>query len=201
VPSSKIGVLRLLTELSRPEASIDEVEQLVSQDMSMSYRVLRCINSSFYNLSRKVDSIRQAIIILGLDPLRQLCSLVRCRIRRPPPNLLVWRWRARACASSSASSSARRQRAVLHYRPVFDAQRADRVPIKQLVDDLPLAPAVVSALIAEEGELGQALHCVRAYERGRWREVNFCGLPQNVIRAAYVDAVFWAEETRALIKK
>jgi hypothetical protein len=31
--------------------------------------------------------------------------------------------------------------------------------------------------------------------------VSFCGLPQSVIRAAYVDAVFWAEETRALIRK
>ncbi len=31
-------------------------------------------------------------------------------------------------------------------------------------------------------------------------EVDFCGLPQNVIRAAYVDAVFWAEETRKLIR-
>ena len=40
----------------------------------------------------------------------------------------------------------------------------------------------------------------RLAERGRWKEVDFCGLPQNVIRAAYVDAVFWAEETRKLIK-
>ncbi len=75
------------------------------------------------------------------------------------------------------------------------------VPIKQLVEELPLAPAIVNALATEEGELGAALHCVRAYERGRWKEVNFCGLPQNVIRAAYVDAVFWAEQTRALIQK
>jgi EAL and modified HD-GYP domain-containing signal transduction protein len=74
------------------------------------------------------------------------------------------------------------------------------LPIKQLVDELPLAPAIVNALVAEEGDIGAALHCVKAYERGRWKEVSFCGLPQNMIRAAYVDAVFWAEETRSLIK-
>ncbi len=44
--------------------------------MALSYRVLRCINSSYYNLPRKIDSIRQAIIILGLDTLRQLCGLL-----------------------------------------------------------------------------------------------------------------------------
>ncbi len=99
VPSSKLGVLRLLTELSKPDASIDEVEQLVSQDMSMSYRVLRCINSSFYNLPRKVESIRQGIVILGLDPLRQLCSLVALQgfDDRPPNLIIVAMARARMC--------------------------------------------------------------------------------------------------------
>jgi len=202
VPSSKIGVLRLLTELSKSDASIDEVEQLVSQDMSMSYRVLRCINSSFYNLPRKVDSIRQAIVILGMDPLRQLCSLVALQgfDDRPPNLLVVAMARARMCEQlgrliGTADSGPFFITGLFSMLNVLTG-----VPIQQLVDDLPLAPAIVKALVAEEGELGSALHCVRAYERGRWREVDFCGLPQNVIRAAYVDAVFWAEETRALIK-
>jgi EAL and modified HD-GYP domain-containing signal transduction protein len=203
VPSSKIGVLRLLTELSKTEASINEVEQLVSQDMSMSYRVLRCINSSFYSLPRKVDSIRQAIVILGLDPLRQLCSLVALQgfDDRPPNLIVVAMARARMCEQlgriiGSPDSGPFFITGLFSMLNVLTG-----VPIQKLVDDLPLAPEIVSALIAEEGELGAALHCVRAYERGRWREVDFCGLPQTVIRAAYVDAVFWAEETRALIKK
>ena len=63
----------LKNELSH---SVDEVELLLSQNVSMSYHVLRCINSSYYNLPRKIDSIRQAVVILGLDQLRQLCSLL-----------------------------------------------------------------------------------------------------------------------------
>jgi EAL and modified HD-GYP domain-containing signal transduction protein len=171
--------------------------------MSMSYRVLRCINSSFYNLPRKVDSIRQAIVILGLDPLRQLCSLVALQgfDDRPPNLIVVAMARARMCEQLG------RLIATADSGPFFITGLFSMlnvltgVPIKQLVDELPLAPAIVKALVAEEGELGAALHCVRAYERGRWKEVNFCGLPQNVIRAAYVDAVFWAEQTRALIQK
>jgi c-di-GMP phosphodiesterase len=203
VPSSKIGVLRLLTELSKPEASIDEVEQLVSQDMSMSYRVLRCINSSFYNLPRKVDSIRQGIVILGLDPLRQLCSLVALQgfDDRPPNLLIVAMARARMCEQLGRLIGAP-DSGPFFITGLFSMLNVlTGVPIRQLVEDLPLAPEIVSALTAEEGQLGAALHCVRAYERGRWKEVNFCGLPQNVIRAAYVDAVFWSEETRAMIRQ
>jgi len=202
VPSSKIGVLRLLTQLSKPDTSIDEVEQLVSQDMSMSYRVLRCINSSFYNLPRKVDSIRQGIVILGLDPLRQLCSLIALQgFDDRPPNLLVTAMaRARMCEQLGKLIGAP-DSGPFFITGLFSMLNVlTGVPIRQLVDDLPLAPEIVGALTAEEGSLGAALHCVRAYERGRWKEVNFCGLPQNVIRAAYVDAVFWSEETRAMIK-
>src|SRR5262249_4209889 len=99
VPSNKIGTLRLLTELTRDDASIGDIEKILSQDMSMSYRVLRCINSSFYNLPRKVDSIRQGIVILGMDPLRQLCSLVALQgfDDRPPNLIIVAMARARMC--------------------------------------------------------------------------------------------------------
>jgi EAL and modified HD-GYP domain-containing signal transduction protein len=202
VPSSKIGTLRLLTELSKTEASIDEVEQLVAQDMSMSYRVLRCINSSFYSLPRKVDSIRQAIVILGLDPLRQLCSLIALQgFDDRPPNLIITAMaRARMCEQLGRLIGAP-DSGPFFITGLFSMLNVlTGVPIRQLVEDLPLSAEIVSALTMEEGQLGAALHCVRAYERGRWKEVNFCGLPQNVIRAAYVDAVFWSEETRALIK-
>lgn len=203
VPSSKIGVLRLLTELSKPESNIEEIEHLVAQDMSISYRVLRCINSSFYNLPRKVESIRQAIVILGLDPLRQLCSLVALQgfDDRPPNLILVAMARARMCEQLGRLIGAPDSGPYFICGLFSMLNVLTGVPIRTLVEELPLAPSIVSALVAEEGELGAALHCARAYERGRWKEVSFCGLPPNVIRAAYVDAVFWAEETRKLIRK
>ena len=67
VPVSRLGAVRLAASLQNTDYSLDEIERLLSQDMSLSYRVLRCINSSYYNLPRKIDSIRQAIVILGVD--------------------------------------------------------------------------------------------------------------------------------------
>ena len=202
VPSNKIGTLRLLTELSREDVSVDEVEQLVAQDMSMSYRVLRCINSSFYNLPRKVESIRQAIVILGLDPLRQLASLIALQgFDDRPPNLIVIAMaRARMCEqlgrlAGAADSGPHFITGLFSMLNVLTG-----VPIAKLVEELPLAKPIESALLAESGELGHALKCVRAYERGRWRDVSFHNLPHEVIRAAYVDAVFWAEQARALMR-
>jgi c-di-GMP phosphodiesterase len=203
VPSNKLGTLRLLTELSRDDVSISEIDHIVSQDMSMSYRVLRCINSSFYNLPRKVDSIRQAIVILGLDPLRQLCSLVALQgfDDRPPSLIVVAMARARMCEQLGRLIGAD-DTGPYFITGLFSMLNVlTGVPIPKLIEDLPLAKHIEQALIKEEGDLGAALHCVRAYERGRWKEVAFHGLPPELLRAAYVDAVFWAETARKLMVK
>jgi c-di-GMP phosphodiesterase len=169
----------------------------------MSYRVLRCINSSFYNLPRKVDSTRQAVVILGLDPLRQLCSLVALQgfDDRPPSLLITAMARARMCEQLGklAGSSDTGPYFITGLFSMLNVLTG--VPIDKLVEELPLAKPVEAALVKETGDLGSALRCVRAYERGSWQGVSFHNLPHEVIRAAYVDAVFWAEQARALMRK
>src|SRR5690606_529703 len=98
-PSNRLAALRLIAALGDEETTIAEVERLVSQDVALSYRVLRCINSSYYDGPRRVDSIRQAIVILGLDNLRQLATLVVLQgfDDRPPVLLINVMARARMC--------------------------------------------------------------------------------------------------------
>jgi c-di-GMP-related signal transduction protein len=73
------------------------------------------------------------------------------------------------------------------------------IPMGELIPELPLAVPVTRALIAEEGDLGAALRSARAYERGSWTQIPYGGLAPEVISAAYVEAVSWAEAARALI--
>ncbi len=203
VPSNRLTALRLVAALTRTDDSIEEIERLVAQDISMSYHVLRCINSSYYNLSRKVDSIRQAIVILGLDALRQLCTLVSLQgLDDRPPSLFVHAMtRARMCEQLGRVAGAR-DTGPYFITGLFSMLNVlTGIPTAELVEELRFATTVARALVAGEGELGAALRCIRAYERGRWRDVAYGGLALNVIRAAYVDAVFWAEEARALISK
>lgn len=200
-PASKIGALRVIATLSDDETSIEEVEKVLSQDVALSYRVLRCINSSYYNLPRKVDSIRQAVVILGLDNLRQLCTLVSLQgfDDRPPILFVNMMTRARMC-EQLGKLAGQQQTGAFFITGLFSMLNVlTGIPTAQILEALPLSPPVTAALLSEEGELGAALKCVRAYERGRWEQVVFAKLPQNVIRAAYVDAVFWAEQTRTML--
>jgi EAL and modified HD-GYP domain-containing signal transduction protein len=203
VPSSRLSTLRLVASLSNEQYSIDEIELLISQNVSMSYHVLRCINSSYYSLPRKVDSIRQAIVILGLDHLRQLCSLLCLQgfDDRPPSLFLNAMTRARMCEQLGRLGGAK-DTGPYFITGLFSLLNAMvGMPTQKIIEELPLSPAISRALVAGEGDLGKALKCTRAYERAAWDHVTYGNLPPALIRAAYVDALFWAEQARSLLAK
>ena len=203
VPSTRLETLRLVASLSNEEYEIEEVEKLLSQNVSMTYHVLRCINSSYYNLPRKIDSIRQAIVILGLEQLRQLCSLLCLQglDDRPPALFLNAMTRARMCEQLGRLGGAR-DSGPFFITGLFSLLSAlIGIPMQKIVEQLPLAPAVSKALTTGEGDLGKALQCTRAYERAAWDHVQYGNLPPHLIRAAYVEALFWAEQARGLISR
>jgi EAL and modified HD-GYP domain-containing signal transduction protein len=203
VPSSRLSTLRLVASLSNEQYSIDEIELLISQNVSMSYHVLRCINSSYYSLPRKIDSIRQAIVILGLDHLRQLCSLLCLQgfDDRPPSLFLNAMTRARMCEQLGRLGGVK-DSGPYFITGLFSLLNAMvGMPTQKIVEELPLSPAIARALVAGEGDLGKALRCTRAYERAAWDNVSYGDLPPALIRAAYVDALFWAEQARSLLAK
>jgi c-di-GMP phosphodiesterase len=203
VPASRLATARLIAALQSADYSIEDIEQLVAQDLSIAYRVLRCINSSYYNLPRKIESIRQAIVMLGMDNLRQLCTLVILQSldSRPASLFVTAMARARLCEQLA------RLAGVKDTGPYFITglfsllDVLTGIPMPQLLDQLPLAEPIERALLGLEGDLGAALACARAYERGFWARVSYHRLPAELIRAAYVDAVFWAEEAQALTSR
>jgi EAL and modified HD-GYP domain-containing signal transduction protein len=201
VPSTRLGAIRLIALLQNDNVSVDDIQNLLSQDVSLSYQVLRCINSSYYGFPRRIDSIRQAIVILGMTKLQELCALVALRglDDRPPSLFLMAMTRARMCEQLAALRGIN-NRASFFVTGLFSMLDAlTGIPMGELIPELPLAVPVTRALIAEEGDLGAALRSARAYERGSWTQIPYGGLAPEVISAAYVEAVSWAEAARAVI--
>lgn len=67
------GAVERINELiADPDVSLDEVVRVISIDQSLTARILRLVNSAYYGLQRQVSTIRHALIILGLDEIRQI---------------------------------------------------------------------------------------------------------------------------------
>ncbi|UCD57464.1 MAG: HDOD domain-containing protein [Candidatus Hydrogenedentota bacterium] len=68
---SKVG-MKILELASDPEVSMSELSEAIHQDPSLAARVLKVANSPFYGMSRQVDSLQLALVILGINEVRNV---------------------------------------------------------------------------------------------------------------------------------
>ena len=194
MPANRLVALRLLAGLQNPDIRVDELEALVSQDVTMSYKLLRCINSAFYSLPHKVESIRQAIIILGSQWLKTWVSLmVLANIDDKPRELMITAMvRAKMCEllATAAGQKGAERFFITGLFSVLDAMM-DR-PLDELLKTLPLSDDISAALLQHQGPLGPTLQCVLAYDRGDWDEVHCPVLSTSEVTQTYLDAIAWA---------
>ncbi len=72
LPSLPAIAVRVIEMTSDPNVSLDELAQLIQTDQAMSARILRTVNSSFYGLRERCTTIRKALVMLGLSPVKSL---------------------------------------------------------------------------------------------------------------------------------
>lgn len=162
---STMAAVALLAEVQRPDVSIGRLDQLVQGDPTLAFRLLTLVNSSVFGLNARVESIHHAIVLLGIDRVRQMATLITMAASAKPDEeiivlaatrahmarLLVGRGDLEASAYTAALLS------------VLDV--VFRMPMSELVDELPLAEPVAAALRDGSGPIGRLLDAIRAYER------------------------------------
>ncbi|MES9872059.1 MAG: HDOD domain-containing protein [Candidatus Sedimenticola sp. 6PFRAG7] len=195
--------LSLLSKLNDPRATTREIEQVITQDPGFSYKILRYLNSAAMGMPKKVDSIKQAVIYLGLRQIQAWASLIVLSgidtISKELFNMTLTR--AHMCANLLTKSN-RQQMAETGYTAgllsTLDILMGQE--LKQIVTSLPLSQDIRDALLNRAGPLGSAISCALAYEHQQWSEVNFPGLDASQISECYLDATDVAmKEFSALI--
>lgn len=99
VPPSRLMLLQLLARVNDPDSSTEEIVSLLAQDVGMSVKTLRYVNSAGSGLKHTIDSIERAAILLGRDQLRSCTSLslMAAMPDQPSEILALALWRAKAC--------------------------------------------------------------------------------------------------------
>ena len=75
-PTNRLTLLPLMAKLQDPALDFDDLEHLVSRDTTLSYKLLRLINSALYSRASKVESIRQALMLLGITFITNWINLI-----------------------------------------------------------------------------------------------------------------------------
>jgi c-di-GMP-related signal transduction protein len=196
LPSNRLAILRLLCELLDPNKKIAELAELVSQDVALSYKLLRSLNSPFYALPKRIDSIHHAIVYLGIQQIKKWASLiVLANIADKPSQLMVVALTRGKMCELIGEALGEKNKASLFTVGMFSLLDAlmDN-SLESILVDLPLVPEVKAAILNHEGAMGRILRAVLAYERGRWDEIDFPSLESSEYTEAYLQSVAWTDQ-------
>ena len=199
LPANKVAILSLLAKLQDNESSNEELAEIISQDLTMSVRVLRYINSAQFGFSREVDSIQQAIMMLGRTTIRNLATLLSMSQIKDKPHELLIISMIRSKMAENIAKQVKMDKEICFTIGLFsiiDTLMDQEMEV--LIEGLPLTENIRAALIRHEGELGKILNCVLAYENGDWENATYGNLSTNDIRESYLNALNWSNDSNLL---
>ena len=197
VATNQLIKLRLVSQLQAADVGFDELEDIISCDVGLSYRLLRYINSAFFSLPREVASIRQALVLLGQRNIRKwatLLVLADVDNEKPQELMVTGLIRARMCELVGEARGG--LDADTYFTTglfsVVDAMMDSTM--EAILEELPLSEEIRQALLEHDGPAGEVLHAVLAFERGEIGEVAERLRESAPLQAAYLEAVAWARE-------
>lgn len=198
IASNKLVVMNLLAALQNPEIDLKSLESIITNDVALSVKLLRICNSASYASQAKVDSIKRAIMILGLQKLKSWVSVIALSKLSDKPTELVMLTLTRAKMMEVLA-----QKALLSSEKSFTVGLFSAIDaffdndIKTILDTLPFDDEIKTAILLHDGVFGKLLKCTLAHERGDWATVEWTILTSMKIdkecfEQAYIEAVKWA---------
>ena len=76
LPTLPVIATRILEVTEDPESSVDDLKKIILMDQVVSARLLKAVNSAYFGFPRKIDTLSQAIVILGFNNVRSLALSV-----------------------------------------------------------------------------------------------------------------------------
>lgn len=201
LPANKMAIMKLLAELQDNESSIEKLAQTISQDVTMSVRILRFINSAQFGFAKEVDSIQQAIMMLGRTTIQNLANLVSMSQIEDKPHELLIISMIRAKMAENMAELVNADKEASFTTGLFSIiDTLMNQDMELLIEGLPLIEPIRAALIRHEGSLGEILHCVLSYESGDWKNATYENVDIDEIRNCYLNALEWASASNFLLK-
>ncbi|MCW8345016.1 HDOD domain-containing protein [Vibrio sp. ZSDZ65] len=201
IKPSFLTVVQLCKEISNPDINYDELERLFSVDVTLSYKLLTFVNSS-YLIRAEIKSFKQALVYLGDDRLRKFISLVAITSTqddKPDSLYSLSIQRARFCELILQDLDSNIEDGLGFLTGMFSLLDSlfDQ-PLEELVHKMPINNLVKSALVIKQGKLGDILCLVKAYESADWCSViairDKLRLNDDRLAKHYDDAIKWTED-------
>ena len=188
----------LMVAVTKDEPDIDEIESIISRDVSLTFSLLRLVNSAYFALRNRARSVKQALVILGLGQLKQWIYLLSFKQDDGSmPDELIKISFLRATFASELlefTTDMPISRSEAYLLGMFSTLgKLMQVPLEEALDQLPISDEIKLALLNMEGRTGLLYQLILSYEKADWKTMSSCaaklGIPQSMIAQKYFECV------------
>ena len=192
---------RLMVAITKDEPNVEEIEQIIAMDATLTYSLLRIVNSAYFALRNRATDVHQAIVALGLSQLRQWIYLLGTADAQGELDASQEEMLKLSLTRATFASE------LMKYAKDMPISRNDAylmgmfstltyliaAPMEEILADIPVAQPVKDALINHEGRCGVLYDLVINYGRADWaaigEQAKELGLPEDQLADIYFRCV------------
>ncbi len=187
-----VNLMQVMQLVSESDPDIKAIVEVMSRDAAMCQRILRLINSAYFGVSNKVSSINQAIMILGLDYLREWVYLMGMQKLTNNDNTEAMKTSllmAKLCQKLSLLIPEAADNADSFYlmgllsMVVFSGERA----LAQALDEFPLTGDIKKGLLRRGGIYSDVFEMALSYTNAHWERFDELREKYNIDSAAVTN--------------
>jgi len=197
IPGNKLIHLRLLSAVASAVLNYAAIEEMLKQEPSLLYRLLRYLNSPVLRLRGEVRSVREAFTLLGEEEFRRwvaIFAIVAMSSGKPPELIRTALTRAFFCEEVAVAAGLGSSKAALFIMGLLSITDAllDK-PIFAVLRPLAIAEDVKTALNGGPNRLHDVYELLLSFERADWPRlavlVRRLGCPEESVPASYKTAI------------
>lgn len=202
IAENKAIYIQILKEINNENFGIESMENLIKRDVSLSFKLLKLINSSYYSFKSEIKSLKQALALLGEKEIKKwLYLIVFQTIGENKPEIIIIDSLTRARFAEIIA-----KKNGIDVNP-FNAYLTGILSMIDLLLDTPLNQVLEEILIPTEVKDGlnginnngyrRLLDLIIEYEKGEWEQVSKISkelkLDEEGLPNAYYEAIFYAK--------
>ncbi|WP_113905973.1 EAL and HDOD domain-containing protein [Aliidiomarina celeris] len=192
---------QLLQACAQTEIDFTTISNVFAQDVGLTYKLLRYVNSTAFGYGRNIETLKQAIVFLGEVELKKFASLIAtAQLANSKPTELVKlsMIRARLCEliAEHAEIEINSERAFLTGMfSVLDAILDEDFNV--ILSRIEVNEEIQDALILKKGKLAYCLSLIQNYEQANWQRVSWLAerlqIDSGLMPELYTQALQWSE--------
>ena len=170
--ADQITKIKLINAAAKTDIDLDEMEDLIKTNVSVSFKLLKFINSAYFSRAISIDTIHDAMVVLGSDALKKFINIVvAADLNEDKPNELIRSSvvRARMCEHFAGMTKTGFTPDEMFTLGLFS--RMDAILDMSMADilkQITLSDRFKDALMGKNRTFQQILALVTCFEQGRW---------------------------------